>query len=221
MFDFSKNPSHLALLSRYVAESCCIHLGEEKRYLFEARLGTIISESGARDIPEFIAKAKADAAQTVADLAKAKAEFLANMRSTKTILKQAWSTVSQTYPGYKVMFTNDTVAPAVDTGDVFNVPGSTYTVGKNGYYKLNANIKVGVTITGIQPGGGILNPVMISGPNFTGKIYIKDETGAILKQSDFVLTIVPAFSVNAERKTRRPILPKPFIPILTFDIGYF
>ena len=123
-------------------------------------------------------------------------EFLANMRNTKTILKTAWSTVSQTYPGYKVMFTNDTVAPAVDTGDVFNVPGSTYTVGKNGYYKLNANIKVGVTITGKQPGGGILNPVMISGPNFTGKIYIKDETGAILKQSDFVLTIVPAFSVN-------------------------
>jgi hypothetical protein len=40
-----------------VAESCCIHLGEEKRYLFEARLGTIISESGASDIPEFIALA--------------------------------------------------------------------------------------------------------------------------------------------------------------------
>ena len=67
MFDFSKNPSHLALLSRYVAESCCIHLGEEKRYLFEARLGTIISESGASDIPEFIALANADSAGRLRD----------------------------------------------------------------------------------------------------------------------------------------------------------
>lgn len=67
MFDFSKNPSQLALLSKYVAEACCIHLGEEKRYLFEARLGTIISESGARDIPEFIAMAKADASGRLRD----------------------------------------------------------------------------------------------------------------------------------------------------------
>lgn len=67
MFDFSKNPSHLPLLSRYVAEACCIHLGEEKRYLFEARLGTLISESGATDIPEFIAKAKADATGRLRD----------------------------------------------------------------------------------------------------------------------------------------------------------
>lgn len=67
MFDFSKNPSQLGLLSRYVAEACCIHLGEEKRYLFEARLGTIISESGARDIPEFIALAKADATGRLRD----------------------------------------------------------------------------------------------------------------------------------------------------------
>ena len=63
MFDFSKNPSHLPLLSRYVAEACC----EEKRYLFEARLGTLISESGATDIPEFIAKAKADATGRLRD----------------------------------------------------------------------------------------------------------------------------------------------------------
>lgn len=67
MFDFSKNPSQLALLSRYVAEACCIHLGEEKRYLFEARLGTIISESGASDISEFIALAKADASGRLRD----------------------------------------------------------------------------------------------------------------------------------------------------------
>ena len=67
MIDFSKNPGHLPLLSRFVAEACCIHLGEEKRYLFEARLGTIISESGARDIPEFIAKAKADATGRLRD----------------------------------------------------------------------------------------------------------------------------------------------------------
>lgn len=67
MFDFSKNPSQLALLSQYVAEACCIHLGEEKRYLFEARLGTIISESGACDIPEFIAMARADASGRLRD----------------------------------------------------------------------------------------------------------------------------------------------------------
>jgi len=42
MFDFSKNPSDLGILSEYVAQACCIHLGEEKRYLFEARLGKII-----------------------------------------------------------------------------------------------------------------------------------------------------------------------------------
>jgi len=67
MFDFSKNPSHFPLLSHYVAEACCIHLGEEKRYLFEARLGTIIAESGARDIPDFISKAKADATGRLRD----------------------------------------------------------------------------------------------------------------------------------------------------------
>lgn len=60
MFDFSKSPHQLPLLTQYVAEACCIHLGEEKRYLFEARLGTIIGESGARDIPDFIRLAKAD-----------------------------------------------------------------------------------------------------------------------------------------------------------------
>ena len=58
MFDFSKNPNDLGILSQYVAQACCIHLGEEKRYLFEARLGKIIAESGAVDIPEFIRMAK-------------------------------------------------------------------------------------------------------------------------------------------------------------------
>jgi chemotaxis protein methyltransferase CheR len=67
MFDFSQNESHLGTLSQYVAEACCIHLGEEKRYLFEARLGTIISESGARDIPEFIQFAKADSSGRLRD----------------------------------------------------------------------------------------------------------------------------------------------------------
>jgi chemotaxis protein methyltransferase CheR len=67
MFDFSKNPNQLALLSKYVAEACCIHLGEEKRYLFEARLGMIISESGAHDIPAFIAMAQADASGRLRD----------------------------------------------------------------------------------------------------------------------------------------------------------
>jgi chemotaxis protein methyltransferase CheR len=60
MFDFSKNPSDLKILSQYVAEACCIHLGEDKRYLFEARLGKIIAESGALDIPAFIRMAKAE-----------------------------------------------------------------------------------------------------------------------------------------------------------------
>lgn len=67
MFDFSKNPSDLAILSKYVAEACCIHLGEEKRYLFEARLGKIIAESGALTIPEFIRMAQADATGRLRD----------------------------------------------------------------------------------------------------------------------------------------------------------
>lgn len=67
MFDFSKNPSDLALLSKYVAEVCCIHLGKEKRYLFEARLGMLIAETGARSIPEFIALAKADTSGRLRD----------------------------------------------------------------------------------------------------------------------------------------------------------
>jgi len=67
MFDFSKNPSDLKILSQYVAEACCIHLGEDKRYLFEARLGKIIAETGAADIPEFIRKAKADATGRLRD----------------------------------------------------------------------------------------------------------------------------------------------------------
>lgn len=60
MFDFSKNQSDLPLLTKYVAEACCIHLGEDKRYLFESRLGSIIGESGAASIPEFIQLAKRD-----------------------------------------------------------------------------------------------------------------------------------------------------------------
>ncbi|MEI8293453.1 MAG: protein-glutamate O-methyltransferase CheR [bacterium] len=67
MFDFSKNPNHLALLSEFVARACCIHLGEEKRYLFEARLGTVITESGARDIPEFIRMAEAESSGRLRD----------------------------------------------------------------------------------------------------------------------------------------------------------
>jgi chemotaxis protein methyltransferase CheR len=67
MFDFSKSAHQLPLLTEYVAEACCIHLGEEKRYLFEARLGTIIGESGARDIPDFIRLAKADATGRLRD----------------------------------------------------------------------------------------------------------------------------------------------------------
>ena len=62
-----KNPSDLSLLSKYVAEACCIHLGEEKAYLFEARLGTIILQSGATDIPDFIRRARADATSRLRD----------------------------------------------------------------------------------------------------------------------------------------------------------
>jgi chemotaxis protein methyltransferase CheR len=67
MFDFTKNPTDLGLLSEYVAQACCIYLGEEKRYLFEARLGKIITETGARDIPEFIRMAKGDATGRLRD----------------------------------------------------------------------------------------------------------------------------------------------------------
>lgn len=55
-----QNSADLALLRRYVAEACSIHLGEEKGYLFEARLGAIIAQSGAADIPAFVQMARAD-----------------------------------------------------------------------------------------------------------------------------------------------------------------
>ncbi|MCX6937018.1 MAG: protein-glutamate O-methyltransferase CheR [Verrucomicrobia bacterium] len=60
MASLVQNPGDLSLLSQYVAEACCIHLGEEKGYLFEARLGVIIAQSGAANIPEFIRLARAD-----------------------------------------------------------------------------------------------------------------------------------------------------------------
>lgn len=60
MFDISKSLGDFPLLSQYVAEACCIHLGEDKLYLFQARLGTIIAETHSQSIREFITKAKAD-----------------------------------------------------------------------------------------------------------------------------------------------------------------
>jgi chemotaxis protein methyltransferase CheR len=64
---FETKPGDLALLSKFVAEACCIHLGEEKAYLFEARLGSIITQSGAVDIPDFISLAKADLTNKLRD----------------------------------------------------------------------------------------------------------------------------------------------------------
>lgn len=55
-----QNPTELALLRQYVAEACCIHLGEEKGYLFEARLGSTIAQSGATGIADFVRMARAD-----------------------------------------------------------------------------------------------------------------------------------------------------------------
>lgn len=60
MADLLKNPGDLVLLSKYVSEACGIHLGEEKGYLFQSRLGSIVAQSGADDIPSFIRLAKAD-----------------------------------------------------------------------------------------------------------------------------------------------------------------
>lgn len=67
MFDFSSDPAHLPFLLQYIAEVCCIHLGPEKRYLVEARLGTLIAENGAKDIPTFIAIARADTSGRLRD----------------------------------------------------------------------------------------------------------------------------------------------------------
>jgi len=60
MFDISQSLGDFPLLSKYVAEACCIHLGEEKLYLFQARLGSLIAESRCQSIREFITMAKAD-----------------------------------------------------------------------------------------------------------------------------------------------------------------
>lgn len=60
MFDISKSLGDFHLLSQYVAEACCIHLGEDKLYLFQARLGSLIAETHSKSIREFISLAKAD-----------------------------------------------------------------------------------------------------------------------------------------------------------------
>lgn len=62
-----QSPADLALLRRYVAEACSIHLGEEKGYLFEARLGGIIAQSGAPDIATFVQMARGDATGRLRD----------------------------------------------------------------------------------------------------------------------------------------------------------
>ncbi len=67
MASFIQNPSDITLLSQYVAEACCIHLGEEKGYLFESRLGTMIAQSGAVDIPDFIRMARTDPTNRIRD----------------------------------------------------------------------------------------------------------------------------------------------------------
>jgi len=67
MSAIGKHSSDLSLLSQYVAESCCIHLGEEKGYLFEARLGAIITQSGATDIADFVRLARSDPTNRLRD----------------------------------------------------------------------------------------------------------------------------------------------------------
>jgi chemotaxis protein methyltransferase CheR len=62
-----QNPSELALLRQYVAEACCIHLGEEKGYLFEARLGSTIAQCGAANLTDFVRIARADTTQRLRD----------------------------------------------------------------------------------------------------------------------------------------------------------
>lgn len=60
MFDFSKHQEDLGLLTKFVMDACCIYLGEDKSYLFQARLGKLIAETGSADIPEFIRMIQAD-----------------------------------------------------------------------------------------------------------------------------------------------------------------
>ena len=57
----------ISLLSQYVAEACCIHLGEEKGYLFEARLGSIIAQSGAANVADFVRLARTDPTHRLRD----------------------------------------------------------------------------------------------------------------------------------------------------------
>ena len=67
MFDFSKHQEDLGLLTKFVADACCIFLGEDKSYLFQARLGKLIAETGAADIPEFIRLTQADTTSRLRD----------------------------------------------------------------------------------------------------------------------------------------------------------
>jgi chemotaxis protein methyltransferase CheR len=51
----------------YIEKHCGIHLGEEKRYLIEARLTTLMVENGCRTFGEFHARAIADTTNALRD----------------------------------------------------------------------------------------------------------------------------------------------------------
>ena len=60
MLELTKNPAEFAQLRAFVLEACCIALGEDKAYLFESRLGPIVTQSGASSVQEFITMARSD-----------------------------------------------------------------------------------------------------------------------------------------------------------------
>ncbi|MFM8364686.1 MAG: CheR family methyltransferase [Verrucomicrobiota bacterium] len=67
MFDISKSLGDFPLLSEFVSETCCIHMGQDKLYLFQARLGSLIAETRAQSVREFISMARADATGRLRD----------------------------------------------------------------------------------------------------------------------------------------------------------
>ncbi|MCX7713807.1 MAG: protein-glutamate O-methyltransferase CheR [Chthoniobacterales bacterium] len=67
MADFFKDPSDIEQLSKFVAEHCGIHLGQDKAYLFQSRLGSLIISSGAKTISEFLQKARSDTSGRLRD----------------------------------------------------------------------------------------------------------------------------------------------------------
>lgn len=119
--------------------------------------------------------------------------FLANygIKQTKAswILKKTVpSNVASTYAGSKVVFDNDSVAPAQDPGNKYSTSTGYFTVGKNGTFRLSVYLDLRCVYRG---NNGFNSPNLIPGlfnivgGPITGIAYIKRSNGSVLASQTF------------------------------------